>query len=104
MLSFHAASIMASCVRTEYPAQLGGQDIAKRSRKMRGTDCENKVDPPCRHRVLRNLRSVGSWLRAIDSFFDRLRASYRAMPLLTRTFTSTRRFSARPGLSLVRRL
>ena len=47
MLSFHAASIMASCVRTEYPSQSGAQDIPKRSPRIRGPDSENNVDRLC---------------------------------------------------------
>jgi len=44
MLSFHAASITASCVRTEYPSQSGAQDIPKRSPRIRGPDSKNNVD------------------------------------------------------------
>jgi hypothetical protein len=47
MLSFHAASIMASCVRTEYPSQSGAQDIPMRSPRIRGPDNENNVDRLC---------------------------------------------------------
>src|ERR1700751_3139984 len=44
MLSFHAASIIASWVRTEYPAQSEAQDIPKRSPRITLPDSENKVD------------------------------------------------------------
>jgi hypothetical protein len=44
MLSVHAASIRASCVRTEYPSQSGAQDIPKRSPRIKGPDSENNVD------------------------------------------------------------
>jgi hypothetical protein len=44
MPSFHAASIMASCVRTEYPSQSGAQDIPRRHPRIRGPDSESSMD------------------------------------------------------------
>src|SRR5580765_2236927 len=44
MLSFHAASIMASCVRTKYPSQSGAPDTPKRRPRIRGPDSKNNVD------------------------------------------------------------
>ena len=44
MPSFHAASIIASCERTEYPAQLGVPDIPKRSPRIRHPVGEKNVD------------------------------------------------------------
>ena len=54
MLSFQAASIMASCVRTEYPLQPGAQDIPKRRPRIRGPYSEKNVDP-----LLASIVSVG---------------------------------------------
>src|SRR5215469_1136628 len=47
MLSFHAASIIASWVRTEYPAEPGGHKIPRTSERMIGADAENNVDRLC---------------------------------------------------------
>ena len=47
MLSFQAASIMASCVRTEYPLQTGAQDIPKSRPRIKGPYSEKNVDPLC---------------------------------------------------------
>jgi len=44
MPSFHAASIIASCVRMEYPAEPGALDIPNRSARIRRPDSENNGD------------------------------------------------------------
>src|SRR3954469_17303688 len=63
MLSFHAASIIASCVRTEYPAQSGAQDIPKTSPRIRGPDNKNNAD-----RLWSDMVSVEIPPRASPSF------------------------------------
>jgi hypothetical protein len=47
MPSFHAASIIASCVRTEYPEQSDAQVIPKRNPRIRGPESENNGDRLC---------------------------------------------------------
>ena len=63
MPSFQAASTIASCVRTEYPAQSGGQEIPRRRTKIRD---RNNEDNAGRRRVI-VLTDVSKQLRALKT-------------------------------------